>query len=97
MECDKEDDPIFSFLHLSCGLGHQEASGHWYRMSCPKQSPVLGRNSQAGLRGVLKLFQEWGQGEKGERWEVNSTMIYCKNFCKSTPSTLKKRKKRNIL
>jgi hypothetical protein len=64
MECDKEDDPIFSFLHLSCGLGHQEASGHWYRKSWPKQLPVLGRNSQAGLTGVLKLFQELGEEKK---------------------------------
>jgi hypothetical protein len=33
---------------------------------------------------LLKLFQEWGKGDKGGWWGVgvNSTMIYCKNFCK---------------
>jgi hypothetical protein len=32
---------------------------------------------------MLKLFQEWGyQGVKENDHGVNSTMIYCKNFCK---------------
>jgi hypothetical protein len=30
---------------------------------------------------MLKLFQEWGEGIKENDEGVNSTMIYCKNFC----------------
>jgi hypothetical protein len=31
----------------------------------------------------LKLFQEWGGGDKGKQWRgVNSIMIYSKYFCK---------------
>jgi hypothetical protein len=49
-------------------------------------------------RGLLKLFQEWGEGDKEEWWRgVNSTRTYCKNFCKchNVPSVHNK-KQRNL-
>jgi hypothetical protein len=47
---------------------------------------------------VLKLFQEWREGEmKEDGGGVNSSMIYCKNFCKChnvpPPSTTIKKNK----
>jgi hypothetical protein len=40
---------------------------------------------------LLKLFQEWGQEGIKEKMEgVNSSVIYCKNFCKchNVPPTI---------
>jgi hypothetical protein len=31
---------------------------------------------------LLKLFQEWRKGDKENDGGVNSSMIYCKNFCR---------------